>query len=125
MTPPKLLDEAALKERELQTINFAVQLIQQDDIEKITTDKVVYQVLFSKKIAYKRFISNYTIEALTEFFYRTYQSKCSTCVRVLMLNFLSLIFAMLSSVLFPIAFCVKSPNVENTSSKGIFINVTN
>ena len=56
MTPPKLLDEAALKERELLIINSAVLLIQTNGIENLTMDKVVAQVPFSKGTVYKHFI---------------------------------------------------------------------
>lgn len=126
MTPPKLLDEAALTERELQIINSAVLLIQKNGIENLTMDKVVAQVPFSKGTVYKHFIgkedlllaiSNYSIELLGELFYRAYQFKGCARSRMLLLNFSYLIYAMLYPALFQCVMCAKSPNVVAKSSE--------
>jgi len=126
MTPPKLLDEAALKERELQIINSAVLLIQQNGIENLTMDKVVAQVPFSKGTVYKHFIgkedlllaiSNYSIEVLGDLFYRAYQFKGCARSRMLLLNFSYLIYAILYPALFQCVMCSKSPNVAGKSSE--------
>jgi len=125
MTPPKLLDEAALKERELYIINSAVLLIQKNGIENLTMDKVVAQVPFSKGTVYKHFISkedlllaigNYATELLADLFYRAYQFKGGARSRMLLLNFSYLIYAMLYPALFQTALCAKSPNVVGKSS---------
>ncbi|KGJ95220.1 TetR/AcrR family transcriptional regulator [Colwellia psychrerythraea] len=125
MTPPKLLDETALKERELQIINSAVLLIQKNGIENLTMDKVVAQVPFSKGTVYKHFIgkedlllaiSNYSIEVLGDLFYRAYQFKGCARSRMLLLNFSYLIYAMLYPALFQCVMCSKSPNVVGKSS---------
>ncbi|PKI16859.1 TetR/AcrR family transcriptional regulator [Colwellia sp. 12G3] len=126
MTPPKLLDETALKERELLIINSAVLLIQQNGIENLTMDKVVAQVPFSKGTVYKHFIgkedlllaiSNYSMELLANLFYRTYQFKGCARSRMLLLNFSYLIYAMLYPALFQTVLCAKSPNVVGKSSE--------
>ena len=126
MTPPKLLDEASLKERERVIINAAVLLIQNNGIENLTMDKVVAQVSFSKGTVYKHFIakedlllaiSNYSIELLAELFYRAYQFKGCARSRMLLLNFSYLIYAMLYPALFQTVLCAKSPNVVGKSSK--------
>ncbi len=126
MTPPKLLDEAALKERELQIINSAVLLIQKNGIENLTMDKVVAQVPFSKGTVYKHFIgkedlllaiSNYSIEVLGDLFYRAYQFKGCARSRMLLLNFSYLIYAMLYPALFQCVMCSKSPSVVGKSSE--------
>lgn len=126
MTPPKLLDEAALKERELQIINSAVLLIQKNGIENLTMDKVVAQVPFSKGTVYKHFIgkedlllaiSNYSIEVLADLFYRAYLFKGCARSRMLLLNFSYLIYAMLYPALFQCVMCAKSPNVVGKSSE--------
>ena len=126
MTPPKLLDEAALKERELLIINSAVLLIQQNGIENLTMDKVVAQVPFSKGTVYKHFmgkedlllaISNYSIEVLGNLFYRAYQFKGCARSRMLLLNFSYLMYAMLYPALFQTVLCAKSPNVVGKSSE--------
>jgi AcrR family transcriptional regulator len=126
MTPPKLLDEAAFKERELLIINSAVLLIQKNGIENLTMDKVVAQVPFSKGTVYKHFmgkedlllaISNYSMEVLSDLFYRTYQFKGCARSRMLLLNFSYLIYAMLYPALFQSVLCAKSPNVVGKSSE--------
>lgn len=126
MTPPKLIDETALKQRELLIINSAVQLIQQNGIENLTMDKVVAQVPFSKGTVYKHFIgkedlllaiSNYSIEVLGDLFYRAYQFKGCARSRMLLLNFSYLMYAMLYPALFQTVLCAKSPNVVGKSSK--------
>jgi len=125
MTPPKLLDEAALKERELQIINSAVLLIQKNGIENLTMDKVVAQVPFSKGTVYKHFIgkedlllaiSNYSMGLLADLFFRAYQFKGCARSRMLLLNFSYLIYAMLYPALFQTVLCAKSPNVVGKSS---------
>jgi len=125
MTPPKLLDEAALKERELKIINSAVLLIQKNGIENLTMDKVVAQVPFSKGTVYKHFIGkedlllaigNYSMEVLSDLFYRTYQFKGCARTRMLLLNFSYLIYAILYPALFQSELCAKSPNVVGKSS---------
>jgi AcrR family transcriptional regulator len=126
MTPPKLLDESALKERELLIINSAVQLIQKNGIENLTMDKVVAQVPFSKGTVYKHFIgkedlllaiSNYSIEVLSDLFHRSYQFKGCARSRMLLLNFSYLMYAMLNPALFQSVLCAKSPNVVGKSSE--------
>tara|TARA_B100000809_G_scaffold139310_1_gene136921 strand:- start:2013 stop:2813 length:801 start_codon:yes stop_codon:yes gene_type:complete len=126
MTPPKLLDETALKERELLIINSAVLLIKQNGIENLTMDKVVAQVPFSKGTVYKHFIGkedllsaigNYSIEVLGDLFYRVYQFKGCARSRMLVLNFSYLIYAILYPALFQCVMCAKSPNVAGKSSK--------
>jgi len=126
MTPPKLLDEAALKERELLIINSAVLLIQKNGIENLTMDKVVAQVPFSKGTVYKHFIgkedlllaiSNYSIKVLGDLFYRAYQFKGCARSRMLLLNFTYLMYAMLYPALFQSVLCAKSPNVVGKSSE--------
>jgi AcrR family transcriptional regulator len=126
MTPPKLLDEAALKERELQIINSAVLLIQENGIENLTMDKVVAQVPFSKGTVYKHFIgkedlllaiSNYSMKLLADLFYRAYQFKGCARSRMLLLNFSYLMYAMLYPALFQTVLCAKSPNVVGKSSE--------
>ncbi|WP_057831893.1 TetR/AcrR family transcriptional regulator [Colwellia sp. TT2012] len=126
MTPPKLLDEAALKARELQIINSAVLLIQKIGIENLTMDKVVAEVPFSKGTVYKHFIgkedlllaiSNYAIGLLADLFYRAYQFKGCARSRMLLLNFSYLIYAMLYPALFQTVLCAKSPNVVGKSSE--------
>ena len=125
MTPPKLLDKTALKERELLIINSAVLLIQKNGIEHLTMDKVVAQVPFSKGTVYKHFIGkedlllaigNYSIEVLSDLFYRTYQFKGCARTRMLLLNFSYLIYAILYPALFQSELCAKSPNVVGKSS---------
>jgi AcrR family transcriptional regulator len=126
MTPPKLLDEAAFKERELLIINSAVLLIQKNGIENLTMDKVVAQVPFSKGTVYKHFmgkedlllaISNYSMEVLGDLFYRAYQFKGCARSRMLLLNFSYLMYAMLYPALFQSVLCAKSPNVAGKSSE--------
>ncbi|WP_019029864.1 TetR/AcrR family transcriptional regulator [Colwellia piezophila] len=126
MTPPKLLDEAALKARELQIISSAVLLIQQNGIENLTMDKVVAQVPFSKGTVYKHFIgkedlllaiSNHAIGLLADLFYRAYQFKGCARSRMLLLNFSYLLYAMLYPALFQTVLCAKSPNVVGKSSE--------
>ncbi len=125
MTPPKLLDETALKERELQIINSAVLLIQKNGIENLTMDKVVAQVPFSKGTVYKHFIgkedlllaiSNYSLGLMADLFFRAYQFKDCARARMLLLNFSYLIYAMLYPALFQTVLCAKSPNVVGKSS---------
>ena len=125
MTPPKVLNEKALKERELQIINAAVSLIEQDGIENLTMDKVVAQVPFSKGTVYKHFIgkedlllaiSNYSLEVLGDLFYRAYQFEACTRSRMMLLNFSYLIYAILYPALFQCVMCAKSPNVVGKSS---------
>jgi len=126
MTPPKLLDEAAFKERELLIINSAVLLIQKNGIENLTMDKVVAQVPFSKGTVYKHFIgkedlllaiSNYSIKVLGDLFYRAYQFNGCARSRMLLLNFSYLLYAMLYPALFQSVLCAKSPNVVGKSSE--------
>ena len=125
MTPPKLLDEAALKERELQIINSAVLLIQKNGIENLTMDKVVAQVPFSKGTVYKHFIgkedlllaiSNLAIKLLSELFSKAFISKGCTRERMLLANFSYLIYAILHPALFQTCICAKAPNVLGKSS---------
>lgn len=125
MTPPKLLDEAELKERELKIIDSAVLLIQKNGIENLTMDKVVAQVPYSKGTVYKHFIgkedlllgiSNYALELLSDLFYRAYQFTGCARSRMLLLNFSYLIYAMLYPALFQTVLCAKSPNVVGKSS---------
>lgn len=125
MTPPKLLDNAVIKDRELQIINAAVQLIQKNGIENLTMDKVVAQVPFSKGTVYKCFIgkedlllgiSNYAIDLVSDSFHRVYQFKGCARSRMLLLNFSYLIYAMLYPALFQTVLCAKSPNVVGKSS---------
>ena len=126
MTPPKLLDDKALKERELLIINTAVLLIQRNGIENLTMDKVVTQVPFSKGTVYKHFvgkedlllaISNHSIKVLGDLFHRAYQFKGCARSRMLLLNFSYLIYAMLYPALFQTVLCAKSPNVVGKSSE--------
>ena len=126
MTPPKLLDEHALKERELLIINTAVLLIQKNGIENLTMDKVVAQVPFSKGTVYKHFIgkedllsaiSNYSMDVLSDLFYRASQFKGCSRSRMLLLNFSYLIYAMLYPALFQTVLCAKSPSVVGKSSQ--------
>jgi AcrR family transcriptional regulator len=126
MTPPKLLDEAAFKDRELKIINSAVQLIQKNGIENLTMDKVVAQVPFSKGTVYKHFIgkedlllatSNYAIELLADLFHRAYQFNGCARSKMLLLNFSYLIYAMLYPALFQTVLCAKSPSVVGKSSE--------
>lgn len=125
MSPPKLLDEAGLKDREMQIINAALLLIQKHGIENLTMDKVVAQVPFSKGTVYKHFIgkedlllgiSNYAVGILSDLFYRAYQLQGCTRSRMLVLNFSYLIYAMLYPALFQTFLCAKSPNVVGKSS---------
>ena len=126
MTPPKLLDEAALKERELLIINTAVLLIQQHGIENLTMDKVVAKVPFSKGTVYKHFIgkedlllaiSNHSMGIMADLFFRAFQFKGCARARMLLLNFSYLIYAMLYPALFQCVLCAKSPNVVGKSSE--------
>jgi len=126
MTPPKIFDEAALKERELLIINSAIELIGKNGIENLTMDKVVAQVPFSKGTVYKHFmgkedlllaISNYSIKILGDLFYRAYQFDDCARSRMLLLNFSYLIYAMLYPALFQSVLCAKSPNVVGKSSE--------
>ena len=126
MAPPKLLDEAALKEREWQIIDSAVELIQKNGIENLTMDKVVAQVPYSKGTVYKHFIgkedlllaiSNYSLEILSDLFYRAFQFKGCARSRMLLLNFSYLIYAILYPALFQCVLCSKSPNVVGKSSE--------
>ena len=84
MTPPRLLDENALQEREQTIITVAITLIQRLGIENLTMDKVVAQVPFSKGTVYKHFIgkedlllaiSNHAIKVLSDLFSRAYLFK--------------------------------------------------
>lgn len=126
MTPPKLLDEKALKERELLIIHAAVQLIQKNGIEHLTMDKVVAKVPFSKGTVYKHFIGkedlllgigNHSLTILTDLFYRAYQYQGCARSRMLILSFSYLIYAMLYPALFQTALCAKSPNVVAKASE--------
>lgn len=126
MSPPKLLDEAALKERELQIISAAVLLIQKNGIENLTMDKVVTQVPFSKGTVYKHFIgkedlllgiSNHAIALLSDLFYRAFKFEGCARSRMLLLNFSYLIYAILYPALFQTVLCAKSPNVVGKSSE--------
>jgi len=126
MTPPRLLDESALKEREKKIIEEAIFLIQKIGIENLTMDKVVAQVPFSKGTVYKHFIgkedlllaiSNYSIEVLADLFYRAYQFSGCARSKMLLLNFSYLIYAMLYPALFQTVLCAKSPNVVGKSSE--------
>ncbi len=125
MTPPKLLDEAALRQRELQIINSAVILIERYGIENLTMDKLVSVVPFSKGTVYKHFIgkedlllaiSNHSIEVLGDLFYRAHQFGACPRSRMLLLNFSYLIYAILYPALFQCVLCAKSPNVLGKSS---------
>jgi AcrR family transcriptional regulator len=126
MTPPRLLDENALKERERQILNVALTLIRKSGIENITMDKVVAEVPFSKGTVYKHFISkedlllaicNYAIEVLSDLFYRAYLFKGCSRERMLLLNFSYLIYAILYPELFQSVLCAKSQSVIGKSSE--------
>lgn len=126
MTPPRLLDESALQEREQLILSVAITLIQRLGIENLTMDKVVAQVPFSKGTVYKHFIgkedlllaiSNHAIEVLSDLFYRAYQFKTCPRERMLLLNFSYLIYAILFPEFFQTAICTKSQSVIGKSSE--------
>ncbi|NQY89759.1 MAG: TetR/AcrR family transcriptional regulator [Colwellia sp.] len=126
MTPPKLLDESALNEREQKIITVAITLIQRFGIENLTMDKVVMQVPFSKGTVYKHFtgkedlllaISNHAIDVLSDLFYRVYKFKGCARERMLLLNFSYLIYAILYPELFQTVICAKSQSVIGKSSE--------
>ena len=126
MTPPRLLDESALKEREQTIITVAISLIQRLGIENLTMDKVVAQVPYSKGTVYKHFIgkedlllaiSNHAIEVLSDLFYRAYKFKGCSRERMLLLNFSYLIYAILYPELFQAVICAKSQSVIGKSSE--------
>jgi len=126
MTPPKLLDESALKEREQKILTEAIALIRDAGIENLTMDKVVAQVPFSKGTVYKHFIgkedlllavSNHAIEVLSDLFYRAYQFNSCSRERMLLLNFSYLIYAILYPELFQAVICSKSQSVTGKASE--------
>jgi AcrR family transcriptional regulator len=126
MSPPRLLNENALKEREQTIITAGISLIQHSGIENLTMDKVVAQVPYSKGTIYKHFISkedlllaisNYAIEVLSDLFYRAYQFKGCSRERMLLLNFSYLIYAILYPELFQAVICAKSQSVIGKSSE--------
>lgn len=126
MSPPRLLDENALKEREQKIINVAINLIQKVGIENLTMDKVVAQVPFSKGTVYKHFIgkedlllaiSNHAMNVLSDLFERAYQFKGCSRERMLLLNFSYLIYAILYPALFQAVICAKSQSVIGKSSE--------
>lgn len=125
MTPPRLLDEIALKEREQKILTVAITLIQRFGIENLTMDKVVAHVPFSKGTVYKHFIgkedlllaiSNHAVEVLSDLFYRAYQFEGYSRQRMLLLNFSYLIYAILYPELFQAVICAKSQSVIGKSS---------
>jgi len=126
MTPPRLLDKSALKEREQTILNVAITLIRRFGIENLTMDKVVAQVPFSKGTVYKHFIgkedlllaiSNHAIEVLSDLFYRAYQFKGCSRERMLLLNFSYLIYAILYPELFQTVICAKTQSVISKSTE--------
>ncbi len=126
MTPPRLLDESALKDREQTILNIAITLIRRFGIENLTMDKVVAQVPFSKGTVYKHFIGkedlllaicNHAIEVLSDLFYRAYQFKGCSRERMLLLNFSYLLYAILYPELFQSVLCAKSQSVIGKSSE--------
>lgn len=126
MTPPRLLDENALKEREQKIIVVAISIIEHFGIENLTMDKVVSKVPFSKGTVYKHFISkedlllaigNHAINVMSELFYRTYEYKGCSRERMLLLNFSYLIYAILYPALFQTVLCSKSPSVVGKASE--------
>lgn len=126
MTPPKLLDENALNEREQKIITIAIGLIQRVGIENLTMDKVVAAVPFSKGTVYKHFlgkedlllaINNRAIELLGDLFYRAHNYKGCSRERMLLINFSYLIYAILYPELFQTVICAKSQSVIGKSSE--------
>ena len=126
MTPPRLLDENELKEREQLIITAAISIIQNFGIENLTMDKVVAQVPFSKGTVYKHFIGkedllqaigNRAIKILSEMFLHAYGYEGSSRERMLLLNFSYLIYAILHPALFQSVICAKSQNVIGKSSE--------
>jgi AcrR family transcriptional regulator len=126
MSPPRLLDENALEEREQKILTVAITLIQDLGIENLTMDKVVAQVPFSKGTVYKHFIgkedlllaiSNHAIEVLADLFYRAFKFKGCSRERMLLLNFSYLIYAILYPELFQAVICAKSQSVIGKSSE--------
>ncbi len=125
MTPPKLLDENGLKEREKKILMVAITLIRDAGLEHLTMDKVVAKVPFSKGTVYKHFIgkedlllavSNHAIEVLSDLFYRAYEFKGCSRERMLLLNFSYLIYAILYPELFQAVICSKSQSVIGKAS---------
>lgn len=126
MTPPRLLDENALKEREYTILTVAISLIRNFGIENLTMDKVVAQVPFSKGTVYKHFngkedlllaISNHAIEVLSDLFYRAYQFKGCSRERMMLLNFSYFIYGILYPELFQTVICAKTQSVLGKSSE--------
>lgn len=126
MTPPKVLDELALKKREQQIIDAGILLIQTNGIEKLTMDKVIAQLPFSKGTVYKHFtgkedlllaISNQAIDILSDLFFRAYDFKGGTRERMLLLNFSYLIYAVLHPALFQTVICAKTASIMAKSSE--------
>lgn len=126
MSPPRLLDETALKEREQEILSVAISLIQSLGIENLTMDKVVAQVPFSKGTVYKHFVgkedlllavSNHAIKVLSDLFYRTYQFQGCSRERMLLLNFSYLLYAILYPELFQSLICAKSQSVIGKSTE--------
>ncbi len=126
MTPPRVLDEASLKEREQKIITEAIFLIQKYGIENLTMDKVVAQVPFSKGTVYKHFIGkedlllaicNQAIEIILDLFMRAYLFKGCARERMLLLNFSYLIYAILYPELFQSAIVAKSQSFIGKSSE--------
>lgn len=126
MTPPRLLDENALKEREKRILDVAINLVRHLGIENLTMDKVVAQVPFSKGTVYKHFtgkedlllaISNHAMEVLSDLFNRAHEFDGCSRERMLLLNFSYLIYAILYPELFQSVICAKSQSVIGKSSE--------
>lgn len=126
MTPPKLLDENGLKEREAKILTAAISLIRDVGLENLTMDKVVSKVPFSKGTVYKHYIgkedlllavSNHAMEVLSDLFYRAYEFDGCSRERMMLLNFSYLIYAILYPELFQAAICSKSQSVIGKASE--------
>lgn len=126
MTPPKVLDERSLKEREQHIINSAIEQISVEGIENLTMDKVIARVPYSKGTVYKHFtgkedlfvaISNQALGVLSGLFYRAYDYNSCTRERMLLLNFSYLIYAILHPGLFQSVICARTVNIVAKASK--------
>lgn len=126
MTPPRLLNEDALNEREKTILDVAINLVQRLGIENLTMDKVVAQVPFSKGTVYKHYtgkedlllaMSNHAMEVLSDLFYRAYEFNGCSRERMLLLNFSYLIYAILYPELFQSVICAKSQSVIGKSTE--------
>ncbi len=123
---PRVLDEAALKAREQQIIDAAIELIQLHGVEHLTMDKVVSKVSYSKGTVYKHFdgkedlllaVSNHAISILSDLFWRASHFDGCARERMLLLNFSYLIYAILHPALFQTVICSKGQNVYGKSSE--------